>query len=494
MGEKTNYTDFLAFRPRIRLTAVCNRKCCYCFAKDYLSERSNRDEIDLKSMGKILSMCEAEKIECIGWQGGEPTLHSKINEIIKLHKKHKIKAVIFTNGLIAKETILNLSEIVDSVLVNCNEPQTYSDDELAQLLENIQLMQETYGKEKVAIGLNIYSDKMDTTFIIDYALRTKINEVRIDITRPAPSNENLFIDYNDINRTFNLAKKTHQMLLKNNVKYVHFDCPFPFCAISGENVRYVSNYISGDLGQGQCSTALDITQNAQIASCFCSVMFNNISYEKFDSLTHAWLFIKYIEDELKWNVYTKDSCKVCENNKRRLCQGGCLGYKPIANRVIDGASLSDFNLLYDISKEISKLYISYKNGDFCKCYEKSCELLNKDEYKNSMAIKEIMLLSSVGIVRDRKILDEIEILVTTSYYPAIEALICASVLAENKQLDYAIHIAEVGIECEKNINKFRLHYFLYKAYKKKKMINESNLHLISYYKLSPDYTKKRELL
>ena len=73
----------------------------------------------------------------------------------------------------------------------------------------------------------------------------------------------------------------------------------------------------------------------------------------------------------------------------------------------------------------------------------------------------------------------------------IEAFIFASVLEENNELDYAIHIAEIGLVCEKNINKCMLHYFLYKAYKKKKMNNESNLHLINYYKLSPDYTKKR---
>lgn len=492
MGKKTNYIDFLAFRPRVRLTSVCNRKCCYCFAKDYLSEMSNQDEIDLKSMEEILSMCEAEKIACIGWQGGEPTLHSKINEIIKLHIKHKVKAVVFTNGLVAKDTIIELSEIVDSVLVNCNEPQTYSDDELLQLFENIQLMQDTYGKEKVAIGINIYSDKMDTSFIIDYALRSKINEVRIDITRPAPSNENLFIDYNDINKTFNLAKKTHQLLLENNVEYVHFDCPFPFCAISDENVKYVSNYISGDLGYGQCSTALDITQEAKIASCFCSVILKDISYKEFDSLTHAWLFIKYIEDELKWDVYTKDSCEKCENNKKRLCQGGCLGYKPIFNRMIDSVSLSKTKMFYNISKEIAQLYMAYKNGDFDTCYERSLKLLEEDEYQYSQDIKEIMLLSSIGIGRDADYLEEIETLVATSYYPAIEALVFATVFEENAKLDFAIYIAELGVKCEKNINKFRLYFFLYNAYKKKKMHTESSLHLINYYKASPNYTKKRK--
>lgn len=490
MKTTPNDIDYLSFRPRVRLTAFCNRSCSYCFAKDYLSEKDKNDEIDLDSMEAILRKCSEEKIQCIGWQGGEPTLHSNIDSIINLHKQYGIKAMVFTNGLISKETIENLSEIVDAVLVNCNEPATYQENELSELFANVKLMQELYGKERVAIGINIYSDKMDTSFILDYAIRTKINEVRIDITRPSPSNDNAFIDCNNIRQTFNKAKKIHKLLCNNGVKCVHFDCPFPFCAITEDNVSYLWNYINSDLGHGQCSTALDITPNSNIASCFCSIQFKDIDIDTFDSLTHAWLFIKYLEDEIKWSIHTKESCKECSNNKQRLCQGGCLGYKPGISDVFDEKILLNRQDLLNKSRIIANLYILYKNNNYAKCYEVASLYLQDQNYKNNNAINEVLILSSICLNMDNIFQDEIIEIIKKSFYPSLDALLYASVLSENNYLDLSIEIAELGISLDKTSTRYRLHYFLYKAYKHTNLMTQSSINLISYYKYSPDINKK----
>ena len=491
MSSIQNDMDYLSFRPRIRLTAFCNRSCSYCFAKDYLSARDKNDEIDLASMEKILRQCQDEKIQCIGWQGGEPTLHSNIHSIINLHKKYGIKAMVFTNGIISKDTIIALSDIVEAVLVNCNEPTTYKGDELTNLFDNIKLMQELYGKERVAIGINIYSDKMDTSFILEYALKTAINEVRIDITRPSPSNENMFIDYSDIQRTFEEAKKIHKLLLDNGVEYVHFDCPFPLCAIGEENVSYLRNYINSDLGHGQCSTALDITPNSNIASCFCSIQFKDIGIDTFNSLTHAWLFIKYLEDEMKWSTNAKDSCKNCSNRKNRLCQGGCLGYKPGINNVFDRKMLLSKQDLFEKSNIISSLYILYKTNDFKKCYEAAGLYLKDNKYKDNAAIKEIFILSEIRLHMVHLYKDDIIKMVQNSFYPSLDALLYASVLSETNSLDLSIEIAELGLLLDKNLTAYRLHYFLYEAYKQQNQTIKSSMNLVRYYKYLPDINKKR---
>lgn len=489
MNKNTNKIEILSFRPRVRLTAFCNRSCSYCFAKDYLSKRNENDEIDLTTMEKILCMCKEEKINSIGWQGGEPTLHSKIKQIINLHKKYEIKAMVFTNGLIPKETIIMLSEIVDAVLVNCNEPSSYKENELSLLFENIKLMQELYGKDKVAIGINIYSDKMDASFILDYALKTGINEVRIDITRPSPSNANIFIDYSNINNTFNMAKKIHKLLCDKGINYVHFDCPFPFCVISNKNVEYLSNYINSDLGHGQCCTALDISTNANITACFCSVQFKDIKMDKFDSLTHAWLFIKYIEDEIKWNIYTKDSCRDCSDNKKRLCQGGCLGYKPQISTPFDEKKMSYKEELFEKARVISQLFISYKRADFDDCYKASNAA--NERYANNTTIREISMLAAINLRKEKDFKKEIDLLLIESFYPSLDALVYATELKKNGFLDLAIYAAELGVKLEKNINKYKLHYFLFEAYKEKNIVEKSNINLINFYKLSPDFIKKR---
>ena len=491
MDATKNDIDYLSFRPRVRLTAFCNRSCSYCFAKDYLSERDENDEISLLTMEKILQQCHDEKIQCIGWQGGEPTLHSNINSIIELHKKYKVKAMIFTNGIVNKDTIIALADIVEAVLVNCNEPDTYRNSELTDLFDNIKLMQELYGKERVAIGINIYSDKMDTSFILDYADRTAINEVRIDITRPSPSNENIFIDYDNIKRTFETAKNVHQKLLESGVEYVHFDCPFPLCAIGEENAEYLWNYINSDLGHGQCSTALDITPNSNIASCFCSIQFKDIGIDQFASLTHAWLFIKYLEDEIKWLVNTKETCANCNNQKSRICQGGCLGYKPNINKTYDLEIISQNRETYEISKIISNLYIMYKNGKYDDCYKIALSYLDDCKYKNNVSIKEILILSAIRLNKETLYKNDIIEMIKNSYFPSLDALLYASVLNDSNNLDSAIEMAELGLSLGNDRTAYRLHYLLYEAYRHLKKTTKSSMSLVSYYKYLPNINKKQ---
>lgn len=63
--------------------------------------------------------------------------------------------MVFTNGLIRRETIENMTGIVEGVLVNCNEPDTYRDGELPELFTNIELMKKLYGEGKASIGINL---------------------------------------------------------------------------------------------------------------------------------------------------------------------------------------------------------------------------------------------------------------------------------------------------------------------------------------------------
>lgn len=482
--------DFFSFRPRVRLTSFCNRNCRYCFAKEYLSKGEKSGEIDLNSMEEILYQCSEEGIRGIGWQGGEPTLHSRIKEIIELHKKYGVKATVFTNGLIEKEVIESLSGIIDSVLVNCNEPGSYDGDELEQLLNNIRLMQKLYGTEKVAIGINIYSAQMDTSFILDYALQLGINEVRIDITRPSPSNKNLFIEWEKIGEAFDLAKKTHEILCKNSIKYVHFDCPFPFCALSEDDIQYVWDHMNSDLGHGQCSTALDISSDARITSCFCSMQFEGIATSDFSSLTHAWLFIKYLEDYVKWNTHTKEDCMECIYSKRRLCQGGCLGYKLNENSVNSRDILFSQKKLYERAKIVSKLLILYRKGKIQECYDESKNMLKKQDLAEE--VEKIYLLCAIYLNKNEDYQDRVNYLLKKSYYPALDAFCYASALKENGFLDIAINIACSGLELEKNKmnGKYKIYYFLYEAYMKKNETEKAYLYLIRFFKSSPKLNKK----
>ena len=87
--------------------------------------------------------------------------------------------------------------------------------------------------------------------------------------------------------------------------------------------------------------------------------------------------------------------------------------------------------------------------------------------------------------------DDIIKMVQNSFYPSLDALLYASVLSETNSLDLSIEIAELGLMLDKNLTAYRLHYFLYEAYKQKNQTTKSSINLVSYYKYLPDINKKR---
>lgn len=438
-------------------------------------------------------MCHDEGIDYIAWQGGEPTLHSRLDEIIHLHKEYGIRAMIFTNGAIDPKTIRNVKGIIQSVLINCNAPHTYEEGELEQLFSNIALMKKLYGDDKVAIGINIFSDEMDTSFILDYAKQQRIQEVRVDVTRPAPSKDNAFIDFREVGKTFRKALELVKLLYANGIRKVHFDCPFPLCLLTEEDQKYLWSFMYDDLKSGQCRTYLDITTNANISSCFCSLPFRDVSMESFDSLTHAWLFIKDLEDEIRWNKHTKESCVTCELSQNQICQGGCLGYKIIENQFVDPNFLiKNQDKLYKL-KAIADIYIRFHTGNYESGYE-CCKALDA-EMRGTHLLEMLYLYNCICAKKDMDLLTLVGNYLERSYHPSTEAMEFVTILKNSNFKELAVDVAKMGIELENSqrCNTYRLYEFLYLAYKDMGDVKNSKRALLDYYRRAPIAIKQNML-
>ncbi len=477
------------FRPRVRLTSFCNQKCKYCFAVDYLSSQEQNKEIPLTNLEDILIMCKNEGIKYIAWQGGEPLLHSKLHDIIQLHKKYCIKAMIFTNGIFESEIIKQLEPIVHSVLVNCNAPDTYSRKDLDTIYRNVSLMKELFGDNRVAIGINIYSEDLDTRYILGYAHDMNVKEVRVDITRPAPSHTNSFIDFNKVSIMFHKAYSTVKMLYDNGIIKVHFDCPFPLCLLSDDEKLGLWNFMYDDLKVGQCRTYLDITTNMNVSSCFCSIPFVDIPLSFFSSLTHAWQFICNIEDDLRWNEPTKESCKTCIFWNTHKCQGGCLGYKVSSNQYIDKNYINSHQDLVVKSKAYADLFVLFHKGcytDYISKYEtiKSSSDNILDHELLHLYIISRLLTEDVSVS-----LHYLKKNLHNNYNVLSEALDYARLLYDNGRTDDAVAIAYEGISLAKDetYRAYKLYEFLSRVMPNRA---ESQKYLIQYYKSAPLAVKK----
>ncbi|WP_042199102.1 radical SAM protein [Paenibacillus camerounensis] len=444
-ADSVNYLKGIRepLRPRIRMTSFCNRQCNYCFAQDFLSEETSDREISIDNLTYILNRLTEDGIPMVGWQGGEPLLHSRIDEVIALHKQYGIQVMLFTNALVPPDVIQSLDGVVEHVLINCNEPSTYSAEEWTLFNQNIASFISLKGTGKVALGINVYDSSMDTDFIIDLSVKHGIKEVRIDMTRPAPSNTNDFIKFSGINQIFALIKQTIMKLERKGISTPHLDCPFPLCTLSEEDKRFVQKYIHDDLKFGACRTGVDITTNAKLSSCFCSVPIRDTGLRKYKNIWHAWLSLEHLENKIRWERYTKESCKTCSYHTQQICQGGCLGYKIDAGEHVDfaGIKYSQNDLPDHYLEELASAYKFFYKSNYVDCYLVLKRLLTQYEHERALWLMAVVCVylkydAYVYFVK----------FITVSKTPLISAYEAGSVLWSAKLLDLSQNVMDYGLD------------------------------------------------
>ena len=76
----------------VQLTTRCNLHCEHCFVD------CSGDDLDLTTFGKIVSFAKASNCSCLHFTGGEPTIHSRLPEVMEILSKNNLKFTMVTNG------------------------------------------------------------------------------------------------------------------------------------------------------------------------------------------------------------------------------------------------------------------------------------------------------------------------------------------------------------------------------------------------------------
>lgn len=98
---KLKAPNYIQFYPTLR----CNHSCSFCFNRGIPRAR----DATVEEFEKIAGICEASGVEHIDILGGEPTLHSCLEEIISIICKNRLSTTISTNGSLP-EKLFSLSE------------------------------------------------------------------------------------------------------------------------------------------------------------------------------------------------------------------------------------------------------------------------------------------------------------------------------------------------------------------------------------------------
>lgn len=151
---------------QIFLTHKCNLNCSYCFTNENVN--NEEDEFTIENFKTALRFVKTVKNPLLGIIGGEPTLHSKFGEIADILNNDEdiSNYTVFTNGINIDKYIDRLKGDNVHLLINCNSPENIGKSNYEKLRENIKLLAE-YKKKNFVLGINLYSDKMDYSYIFD---------------------------------------------------------------------------------------------------------------------------------------------------------------------------------------------------------------------------------------------------------------------------------------------------------------------------------------
>lgn len=108
----------MAFTSRLILTHRCNAKCPHCFNVEERSLLSKDDDMDYDKLQKYLHHNTAYfRNKSAKIMGGEPTIHERFVDIIKLCLSHYSSVRIFSNGMAkAQEVLLSDQYIIDYII------------------------------------------------------------------------------------------------------------------------------------------------------------------------------------------------------------------------------------------------------------------------------------------------------------------------------------------------------------------------------------------
>ncbi len=317
----------------IFLTRKCNLKCPYCFADEFVNKEN--EEITVENFKKALDFIKTSESERVGLIGGEPTLHPKFKEFLDiLNDDEAVKNyVIFTNGLEADKYINDLCSEKAFMLINCNPPSDLG-SRFNNLKNNIKLLSEIK-KTQYSLGINLYSDKMDYSYIFDLLKMIGQHELRFSTALPNTSKENTDKPLDSFRMFKPFLFKFFKDCLDNEI-VPHNDCnAIPNCLLSVEDKKVLlrlnllaKKYEIQDTirSGGTCSPVIDILPDLNAVRCFGLSTHLKVPIENFKSIENLR---KYFYNKVDLYAKLAFEGQECEDCKSRLIDkcGLCFTYK-----------------------------------------------------------------------------------------------------------------------------------------------------------------------
>jgi len=318
------------FPPNILITNYCNQNCSFCFARAEMNTKTIDREMELINFKRILIKMKSLRIDTVKLLGGEPMLHSRLDQILALSLAHFPYVQIFSNGIFSDDKAMLVSKYFPRIkfTFNVTTPGFQLNQKIRQRV--IRHITDFALKTEVTLSLTI-----DITTDIDFVVKTitkkvlrSAKHIRIGFSNPTAGKKN----YYSFNQFPMMGKQLYKFIktvrdAKTHAQ-LHLNCGFTRCMFTDEEYNYLTKQGLQFLGWG-CfgkGSSMDIATNMSAFHCF------PLSTKHRLSLTaHSLVKIDQTLMKKRYDYWGKINQKVCQKcpfygHVPSKCPGPCIAF------------------------------------------------------------------------------------------------------------------------------------------------------------------------
>lgn len=306
------------------ITNVCNRRCEYCFQKEWFLANSKEEiqEMSLKDVEAILKWFNYKHFKILG---GEPLLYSDLDSFFELIEKYNKQISIISNISIDHDKFKYIvdkyenKKFIDGWLVNTDYPK-YQEE---FFLKNIKYLIEK-GKSNITLSTTLLPDKdkikksSDRLKKILKFCRIGKKRIGIRVSPFEPNHINKIEKYNFTLDVYDIYLRINRII--SNTPF-SFDCPVNACELDYQFYENRGANISFDGTKCLKNMPFDILPDKSAIWC------SSANFFKIDNIFN-YSNIKECKKELKrqykeyWNQ-NKILCNFENCEKNNYCRGLC---------------------------------------------------------------------------------------------------------------------------------------------------------------------------
>lgn len=309
----------------IVISEVCNLKCPYCFARQFLENaRTHTDSIFIspEDFEARLDFLDASGIHEVRLIGGEPTLHPRFTEMVERARERGKSIVVFSHGLMSERALACLETLPPgdcTVLVNINATRHRDQPDEREMTQR----RSTIARlgQRVQLGFNIYSPRFQLDFLLPLIEETGCQRaIRVGLAQPILDGQNAYLHPKQYPVVASRLVRFAQNAMARGIR-LDFDCGFVRCMFSEADLKVLEQ--AGTPFEAHCNPILDLAITGEAIHCFPltgkvelpagSGMDAGQMRERLSRQTHVYRSA---------GIYKE--CSTCLHKQNGVCSGGCL--------------------------------------------------------------------------------------------------------------------------------------------------------------------------